>query len=211
MSSDNVVLEDRFANPRGILGEHFNNPLDASKSQAPSLSHDWSQWKVPNDFMLSTQSPSQMWAVRFSNDVRSNLVWLPENSLPRDRFDTLLDIEDSSILFVLEGPLYGPSGIAQARFSARSLTSKPWLWKADYSGQLAQQSHLDYDPHDHRRIIIQYPQDNLARILTNLANRNKAVHILLGSRSTGGTGYSCVVPLKPRPASRSFLSFWTLR
>lgn len=63
--------------------------------------------------MLSTDSPGQSWGVQFSDQIHSNFMWLPGNSLPHNRLDTQLQSEASPILFILEGPVYGPSGIAQ--------------------------------------------------------------------------------------------------
>lgn len=40
-------------------------------------------------------------------------MWLPHNSLPRNRFDTRLESEAAPVPIVFEGPLYGPSGIAE--------------------------------------------------------------------------------------------------
>jgi hypothetical protein len=47
--------------------------------------------------------------------VRSNVMWLAEQSLPRDRFDTRSDDGCEKIVFRFEGALFGSSGIAQVR------------------------------------------------------------------------------------------------
>ena len=66
--------------------------------------------------MLSTESQGQMWGVQFSDAIKSNVMWLPEHSLPRDAFNTNLKSVASPILLIIEGPVFGPSGIAQVSF-----------------------------------------------------------------------------------------------
>ena len=120
------MLFHRFASPKGILGEHYHNALDAS--QPSSLIFDsWEQWHVPNNFMLSTESQGQMWAVRFPDIINSNVMWLPENSLPQKRFDTKNENAASPILLILEGPVFGPSGMAQViAWLHRSIVDKKY-------------------------------------------------------------------------------------
>lgn len=108
----------RFASPKGILGEIFVNPFDTSQERTLADMETWAQWQTRNNFMLSTESFGQTWEVQFSSSgiIRSNIIWLPENSLPRTRYDTTLEVDASPLVFVLEGPLFGPSGIAQVCF-----------------------------------------------------------------------------------------------
>lgn len=75
--------------------------------------------------MLSTQCPGQTWGVHFSDSIRSNILWLPENALPRNRFDTKLESDALPILFIFEGPFFGSSGIAQVCLFLRVLLSQP--------------------------------------------------------------------------------------
>lgn len=104
----------RFAAPEGILGEHYHNTLDVLQERQPLNLDIWQQWQLPNNIILSTKSRGQMWAVQFSDTIQSNVMWLSDNSLPRHRFRTRTD--DEAILFLFEGAIYGPSGIAQVRW-----------------------------------------------------------------------------------------------
>ena len=79
----------------------------------PLKLESWEKWHVPNNFILSTESQGQMWGVEFSDVINSNVMWLPENSLPRNHFNAKIDSGAFPILFILEGPVFGPSGIAQ--------------------------------------------------------------------------------------------------
>ena len=106
----------RFASPRGIFGEHYHNSLDASQPALPLNTHNWEQWHVSRNYMLSTESQGQMWGVQFTDVINSNVMWLPENSLPRESFNTTLESVACPILLILEGPIFGPSGIAQVSF-----------------------------------------------------------------------------------------------
>ncbi|CAL8465900.1 g5436 [Coccomyxa elongata] len=108
-----IDITNRFASPKGLLGKQYHNAMDVSQNTVPLNSDDWEQWHVPNNFMLSTESQGQMWGHQFSSSINSNVMWLPENSLPRNRFDTKLENAASPILFILEGPVFGTSGIAQ--------------------------------------------------------------------------------------------------
>lgn len=117
-------INRRFASPQGVLGQYFYNPLDASQERAIFDVDTWAHWQTANNFMLSTETYGQSWAVQFSCQIRSNIIWLSENSLPRTRFDTTLEILASAVLFLFEGPLFGPSGIAQVRLLHISYLSK---------------------------------------------------------------------------------------
>lgn len=98
----------RFASPQGILGEHYHNQLDAYQQSLPLDIYSWEQWHVPNEFMLSTESQGQMWSMQYPDVISSNVMWLPENSLPRHHFDTTLKSAASPVLLILEGPFLAP-------------------------------------------------------------------------------------------------------
>ena len=50
---------------------------------------------------------------QFLDELNTNVLWLPEHSLPRVRFDTHLDTELNPIYFRFQAALFGSSGIAQ--------------------------------------------------------------------------------------------------
>lgn len=111
-----MVLVSRFANPKGVFGESFHNPLDASQAMQPVDLDSWSHWKVPDNFSLSIESPGQTWRVYFYDVIETNIILLPKESLPRNCFSTRPGAsEDVAAVFVIEGALFGSSGIAEVQ------------------------------------------------------------------------------------------------
>ena len=82
----------RFASPLGVLGAPYRNPLDVSRLPAsgpPSTAAiAWALWRVPGDALFGTDAPGQAWHMNFDALLRSNVLWLPANDLPKARFDT---------------------------------------------------------------------------------------------------------------------------